>query len=204
MTAARGKLQEIPLFPLGAVLFPHSRMPLQVFEARYMDLVRHCMREGTGFGIVLINDGSEIYEPTNWQEPELMSIGCYAHIVDWDALPHGSLGLTVEGSGKFRLYSTRTDDHHQMYGMVEWILPEDDAPVPDSHASYHELLVKLLEHPQLKRLNIETRGESALHLGNQLAQMLPIPEHDKQFLLEIERPLERLDAIAHHINRLES
>lgn len=195
---------EIPLFPLGAVLFPHSRIPLQVFESRYVDMVRACMKQGTGFGIVLINSGSEVFEPGYWAEPELMSVGCYAHIVDWDALPHGRLGLTVEGEGKFLLKTTRVDEQHLMHGRVEWLPPEQDTPLLERHASYHDLLLKLLEHPELKRLNIDTRADSTLRLGSQLAQILPIAETDKQFLLEIAQPLERLEAIAHHIARLES
>ena len=51
--------EQIPLFPLNTVLFPGGPLPLRIFEARYIDLVRRCLREGTGFGVVLITEGEE-------------------------------------------------------------------------------------------------------------------------------------------------
>src|SRR4051812_50170119 len=49
----------IPLFPLHTVLFPGGPLPLRIFETRYVDMVRRCMREATPFGVVLIEDGDE-------------------------------------------------------------------------------------------------------------------------------------------------
>ena len=54
-----GWLEDVPLFPLGTVLFPGGPLPLRIFEARYIDLVRRCMREDSGFGVVLLTDGAE-------------------------------------------------------------------------------------------------------------------------------------------------
>ncbi|MGB1335305.1 MAG: LON peptidase substrate-binding domain-containing protein, partial [Luminiphilus sp.] len=51
-------MTDIPLFPLGTVLFPSGRLPLQIFERRYVDMISKCMREGTGFGVVWIRRGS--------------------------------------------------------------------------------------------------------------------------------------------------
>ena len=52
-------MQNIPLFPLHTVLYPHGRMPLQIFEPRYLDLVSECMKTDTGFGVCLIKQGAE-------------------------------------------------------------------------------------------------------------------------------------------------
>ena len=52
--------EELPLFPLSAVLLPGGRLPLQIFEPRYLDLVSHCMKTDSGFGIVRITSGHEV------------------------------------------------------------------------------------------------------------------------------------------------
>ena len=54
---------EIPVFPLSSVLFPTGRLPLQIFEQRYLDLVRDCLKQDTGFGMVWITEGEEVAQP---------------------------------------------------------------------------------------------------------------------------------------------
>ena len=56
-------LIDIPLFPLSAVLFPGGLLNLRIFEQRYLDLVRDCSRNGSGFGVCLILEGREVGEP---------------------------------------------------------------------------------------------------------------------------------------------
>ena len=51
--------REIPLFPLGAVLLCGGKLPLRIFEPRYLDLVGRCLKTDTGFGVVLIRAGRE-------------------------------------------------------------------------------------------------------------------------------------------------
>ena len=50
----------LPLFPLKTVLFPDGVLPLKVFEARYVDMVRECMKSDAPFGVVLIRSGQEV------------------------------------------------------------------------------------------------------------------------------------------------
>ena len=47
-------IRDIPLFPLHTVLFPGGLLPLRVFEARYLDMVRYCLRQDLPFGVCLI------------------------------------------------------------------------------------------------------------------------------------------------------
>jgi Lon protease-like protein len=81
-------VSELPLFPLSAVLLPFGRMPLQIFEPRYVDLVRDCMRTSSPFGVVWIRRGAEVVQPGR-KAPELGDYGTCARIVDWDQLPNG-------------------------------------------------------------------------------------------------------------------
>ena len=79
--------QEIPLFPLRSVLFPRGKLSLQIFERRYIDLVSQSLRDGSGFGVILLKDGDEVIKPGGNQE--LHPVGTYARIVDWDQLDNG-------------------------------------------------------------------------------------------------------------------
>ena len=94
---------DIPLFPLGTVLLPHGRLPLQIFERRYIDMVAKCMREQTGFGVVWLRQGSEVDEEGVSSALQIGDYGTLAHIVDWDQLPNGLLGITIEGSQRFHI-----------------------------------------------------------------------------------------------------
>jgi len=93
---------EIPLFPLNAVLFPGGSLPLRIFEARYIDLVRNCMRSGDGFGIVLIVEGPEAGGPA-----QTCDVGTYARIIDFSQQPDGLLGIHAVGERRFRIACRR-------------------------------------------------------------------------------------------------
>jgi uncharacterized protein len=85
------------------VLFPGGRLPLQIFEPRYMDMVVRCMREGSPFGVVLIRSGSDARLAPGSRQPEIFDVGTEAHIVDFNQLANGRLGIIVRGGRKFRV-----------------------------------------------------------------------------------------------------
>jgi len=59
----------LPLFPLQAVLLPGASIKLRVFERRYLDMVRECGRNGSGFGVCLILEGAETGAPAGSCQP---------------------------------------------------------------------------------------------------------------------------------------
>ncbi|HEY7377666.1 MAG TPA: LON peptidase substrate-binding domain-containing protein, partial [Steroidobacteraceae bacterium] len=97
-------IEEIALFPLNTVLFPGGPLPLRIFEPRYIDMVRRCLREQRGFGVVLIRSGNEV------GPAEFESVGTLARIVDFHALSDGLLGLVNVGERRFRVISRRRQD----------------------------------------------------------------------------------------------
>lgn len=188
---------EIPIFPLSFVLFPSGRMPLQIFEQRYLDLVKRCMKEDSGFGIVKIAEGSEVSRPGH-RDLLLGQVGTYAQIVDWDSLPNGLLGITVQGTQSFVVNSTRIQPDHLMLADVDFI--PDAEPVAAEELREHllDILNALLQHPHARGLAVDFDGEDSAQIGNVLAQLLPVPEELKYELLCIDEPelrLERLDEI---------
>lgn len=188
-------MTELPLFPLRSVLLPHGRMPLRIFEPRYVDLVRDCLKAETEFGVVWIREGGEVVVDAENTMPKLAQIGCTARIVDWDALANGRLGITIEGGSKFRILATQQRPNYLVVADVETLPEEEALAVPDHAVDMIELLRQLIEHPLVVRLKLEPQTEDAGSLTNQLAQLLPIPEPEKFALLAESDPLRRLDRL---------
>ncbi|TGD70919.1 ATP-dependent protease [Mangrovimicrobium sediminis] len=172
----------VPLFPLGAVLFPGGRLPLRIFEQRYLNLVRESMRSGEPFGVVWIRRGSEVVERGR-AAPELGNWGTLAHIVDWDQLPDGLLGITIRGGQRFDLRQTQV----QADGLVTGELDLRPAPPPAAAGEEWQTMVDLLRglqsHPHVERMQLEVDYSDAWQVGWTLAQLLPLPEHLKYELL---------------------
>lgn len=193
---------EIPLFPLSSVLFPHGRMPLQIFEQRYLDLVRDCMRRGSGFGVVWIRRGSEVAQRGKTVH-ELADLGTLARIVDWDQLPNGLLGITIEGERRFRLSNTRVAGNGLVWGEVELLPAPERSPLPPQWHSLQEVLADLGRHPEVQRLGLQVESDDAWEVGYRLAQLLPLEESLKYGLLVADDSgplLDQLDLILSHIS----
>jgi Lon protease-like protein len=185
-------VSEIPLFPLNLVLFPDGPLPLRIFETRYYDMVRRCMREGHGFGVVLIREGREV----GLADADLYEVGTMAEITDFHQLQDGLLGLSCVGRQRFRIIERRRQADGLHLGEVEWLNIEPSLAVPVRHQRLSTLLGTVL--PQLGEVysNIDMRLDDAAWVGHRLAEILPIPLGDKQSYLEIDDPVERLDRLA--------
>lgn len=183
-------MTDIALFPLNVVLYPAGPLPLRIFETRYVDMVRSCMRENRGFGVVLIRAGAET------GPAETADVGTLANIVDFHQLPDGLLGLSCVGQQRFRIQSRRRQADGLNIGEVEWLPPDPVVGVPERHAQLAELLHNVL--PQLGEVytDIEMRLDDAAWVGNRLAEILPLEAADKQYCLELTDPVRRLDMLA--------
>ena len=177
----------IPLFPLNAVLFPDGRLPLRVFEARYMDMTRDCMRHATPFGVCLIREGREVGKPAT-PEP----IGCLANIIDWDMQQLGMLHLQTRGGQRFHIISSEASAQGLLYAEVELIAPEAPVPVPEAQAGCVRLLNMVVNEQGAEVFHAPHRMQDADWVGCRLAEILPIPLPAKQKLLELTDSLERL------------
>ncbi len=106
-------MQVLPLFPLGVVLFPGTKMPLHIFEPRYQALVRDCLAEGSLFAVVALKGGSET-------DPEAVcyEVGTLAKIERVVRLPRGRLNLTVSGQTRFQTVR-RVDGRPYLRAEVE-------------------------------------------------------------------------------------
>lgn len=182
--------QSIALFPLNVVLFPEGPLPLRIFETRYVDMVRRCMRADQRFGVALIREGSEV------GPADTFDVGTMAKIVDFHQLSDGFLGLSCVGEQRFRILSrSRQTDGLNLAG-IESLAREAKTAVPERHARLAELLKTVL--PQLGEVyaGIEMRLDDAVWVGYRLAEILPIAAAEKQFCLELNDPIQRLDVLS--------
>ncbi len=192
---------EIALFPLGTVLMPGGRLSLQIFEQRYISLVRSALKNETQFGIVLLTEGGEVNRPGT--VPRFEEVAVSAKIVDWDALPNGLLGIVVEGQSRFSISASRQQSDGLWQAQAEFWPEEDSVSLPEDRSDWTALLQQLADHPHVKRLGVEVETEDASLLSNQLAQLLPIPERERYDLLVLTDPLDRLDAIHELLSQYE-
>ena len=182
-------MNSIALFPLNIVLFPDGPLPLRIFETRYVDMVRRCMRETQTFGVVLIREGNEV------GPAETFDVGTLAKIVDFHQLSDGLLGLSCLGQQRFRIRTRSRQTDGLNLAEVDWLAPEPKVAVPSRHARLPALLKSVL--PQLGGVyeGFEMHLDDAAWVGHRLAEILPMPPADKQTYLELDDPVQRLDAL---------
>lgn len=193
-------IAELPLFPLGTVLFQGGNLQLQIFEPRYLAMVSRCMRESSPFGVVLIRRGSDTWRAGG--VPELFDIGTEARIVDFNQLDNGRLGITVRGSRKFRVKGTFEQDDHLLIGKVTYLPDEPVMAVGREHQDLVDLLSELLTHDGVQKLNLEIDLDDARSVGWRLSELLPIEPEIKQSLLQLQLPRERLQELTRLVNKL--
>lgn len=189
----------LPLFPLNTVLFPGCNLDLQIFEARYLDMIGRCMKQGGGFGVVCILDGHEV-----GVAPEGFAlVGCEAHITDFQQQDNGLLGIRVQGGRRFTVLRTEVQRDQLILADVDWLDDEPEQPLQDEDADLVALLKALAEHPMVEALDMGTEALGQQSLANQLAYLLPFAEEDKIDLLQLDDPQQRLDAIQALLDELQ-
>ena len=184
---SRPILQEIPLFPLGTVLFPGGPLPLRIFETRYIDLVSRCLRDGSGFGVVLIREGAEAGGPAL-----TFDVGTYARIVDFSRQDDGLLGIRAQGERRFRIVERRRARDGLNLADVEWLSEDPAVPLPAEFADLAPALEAVLDQVGEPYASLERRLDDAAWVAGRLAEIVPIPPAHKQHCLELDDPVERL------------
>lgn len=177
----------LPLFPLSMTLFPGGRLPLQVFETRYLDMVKDCMKMESGFVIVSIRQGHEVGEA-----PDVYDVGTYAEIIDWNTLPNGLLGITIEGKYRVKLSDFSENKQHLMQATTENIEHEQSVLIPEKYTHFIDILKSIKNNPVVQSLNININYRCAFEVSARLTELLPFDVEDKQSLLELQDPIERL------------
>ncbi len=196
-------IRDLAIFPLGTVLFPGGVLPLRVFEARYLDLVRECTAADSPFGVCLITEGSEVGEAARHEE-----IGCTARIVDFDTDGAGVLTLRAIGGQRFRVLERRVRDDRQVRADVALIEPDAPATIPGEFTACVSLLRRVVDDlaarepdPMRRMIAAPHDFDSAAWVGNRLCEFLPIPPRARQKLMALDDALIRLSLIQQYLRQ---
>ncbi len=181
----------LPLFPLNTVLFPGGPLPLRIFEARYVDMVRRCLKAKSPFGVVLILEGAEAGAVT-----EVAGIGTSARVVDFDTLPDGLLGITCLGEQRFRVLSRSQQGDGLHVGEVEYLPGDAPCGLPEGLAHLGALLREVLPKLGGVYAHVESHYEDAGWVSNRWAEILPLTAVQRLELLTLDDPLARLGQVA--------
>ena len=185
----RSLVDSLPLFPLNTVLFPGGRLPLRIFEQRYMDMAKACLKHGSPFGVCLIREGSEVGEPAAPAE-----VGTLARIATWDMPQLGVLQVVALGAQRFRIRARRVEAGGLARGDVELLDADQDAGIPEDCAKCVKILQRVIgEQPEL--FEPPHRLDSSSWVGARLAELLPLPLSAKQELLELTDARARLETL---------
>jgi hypothetical protein len=173
----------IPVFPLsGALLLPRGRLPLNIFEPRYLAMVDTALRTTRVIGMI---------QPVNEEDrrPKLYPVGCLGRITDWSDTGEGRFFITLSGVIRFRIAqelktSTPYREVEPDFAPYEGDLKDADE---DSYVDRKRLAVCLKAYMQQKRIEADLSlidrapGETLI---NSLSMICPFAPGEKQALLE--------------------
>jgi Lon protease-like protein len=177
----------VPIFPLNTVLFPGAVLPLRIFETRYMDMAKECLRSSSVFGVCLIREGAEVGAPA---VPE--PIGCLARIGECDMEELGILKVRAEGLERFRIVSRDVNKQGLVVGEIERIASESDGADAQGLPECADFLRKVIAGIGPGRFNEPFEFDDATWVSFRLAEILPLRNDVKQRLLELTDPVLRL------------
>lgn len=188
-----------PLFPLTVNVLPGALLPLQIFEPRYIDMVKTCLANSEGFCIVL---SKQDYQENN-DLPSHHEIATYVEIIDFNQLDNGLLGITVQGKHKIIIGDTWKQPDNLLLGKVS--KEKEDEKDFSEDARYSDMwgmVEEITNHPEIKKLNLELNLKSSSSVCYILASVLPLTPLEKQKILELDSSEKKLDHLKEIIKKL--
>ncbi len=158
------------------------------------------MKQQTGFVTVLISEGKEV-----GSTPKIYCTGCYVDIIDWDALPNGLLGISIQAKHRVRLSNSSVRDDGLLLAEASPFKStlDNNPPLPEAFKPLSETLKQLLKHPFAAPYKDRVDFTNTADICYRLSELLPISNKQKQLLLETETTEQMLDLLALHINALQ-
>lgn len=185
---------EIPMFPLGTVLFPHAVLPLHVFEPRYRALVADCLAGDARFGVVLIERGHEV-----GGGDARFGLGTVTQIVQASETPDGRWALVTVGTQRVRVHEWLPDDPYPRAVVVPRPDPAPTRDAPEAVADARAALVRV--HALRAELGLPAhtgdllREDDVVRLSYEAAILAPLGPLDAHALLDLDDPVERLERV---------
>ena len=209
-------LNSLPLFPLGTVLFPGGLLPLQIFEVRYLDMIKKCHKAGAPFGVVSLSLGSEVRKPASSQQPSgdgfanevFHHVGTLATIAEMTSPQPGLLVIRCVGTQRFEITHSEKLKHGLWVASVTRLDDDQIVQIPDDLTDVANALGKLIHSLQARGVPTEQMpllepfalGDCGW-VANRWCELLPIPPELKQRLMSLDNPLLRLELVSDILER---
>ena len=203
MTAGSPAELLLPLFPLpNLVFFPHTRLPLHIFEPRYRQLIQDTMEGDQRFGIVLLSPG---WEKDYYGAPPVYACGTVGTIEQAVPLEDGRFNILVRGDVRFRIVD---EPSHVPYRTARVVAaPEPERTNEETYAqrtSLAELSRQYLQYLPNQIAVPEIDTASIDSLTNALIMSLNLDIEEKQRLLEVDDLVQRAEQVGSELqNRIE-
>jgi hypothetical protein len=194
------EINTYPVFPLSINVLPGAYLPLQIFEPRYLDMVKNSLAREEGFCIALTKNDEKAYTE---ELLNLHEVGTYVEIVDFNQLKNGLLGITVKGLNKVKILDRWKQDDELLLAKISKLkeLGEDFSEDP-TYKEIWSMLIEISDHPEVKKLNLEIDLKNAINVSYILGSLLPLTPEEKQTMLELESSTEKLDYLQSVIKKL--
>jgi len=199
MTDSTSTFRKIPLFPLGTVLFPDGVIALKIFEARYLDMIKQCLREKTEFGVVSIIKNQDVSEED--VSLSFSKIGTLAQIEDFDPIQPALYMTKSFGTQRFKLLNCKQESSGLWIGEVTLLDNDPLTSISQEHHKVAKLLDEIISVIQSENLLGDApfkkpyKVDDCGWVSNRLAELLPISLAQKNHLLAQTNPRIRLDLI---------
>ena len=197
----------IPLFPLSQGIFPDGLLALQIFEVRYLDLIKRCQQQQLPFGVAWIKEGSEVQVPG--QVPSLHHVGCMAHIREFEQVQPTFYRIVCQGGLRFELHDVQPGPYGVWQGSVSYLPQDPEVELPASLQAHADRLGKVIASAQkqgvIDKLPIFAPYllDQCGWLANRFAEALPISALIKLQLLSEQDPLKRMEEVSRLLQELE-
>ncbi len=193
--------KECPLFPLNINVLPGGFLPLQIFETRYIDMVKDRLNNESGFCIVLLHPKTKI--PSKKINPTHYLIGTFVEIVDFNKLENGLLGITVKGQYRVEVLETWEKEDGLIIGNIIETGEEDESvSLEPKYENIWSTLKQICEHPEIKKLNLEIDFGCSTSVIYNLASLLPLTAPERQMILESKSNIARLNNLNQIVKKL--
>jgi len=193
-------MTSIPLFPLNTVLYPDGYLPLQIFEVRYLDMIRNCINGEQPFGVVQLLAGAEVRKPG--QQEALAPVGTLARVMDWSAPLSGLLQIKCMGTQRFRVLSSEQLKHGLWMAEIDMLAQDLPVPIPPEQQNVADALGALIRTLQEEKIPLDQmplqppyRLDESGWVANRWCELLSLTPLQKQLLLSQDNAVLRLELV---------
>jgi uncharacterized protein len=195
----------VPLFPLSTVLYPQGVLNLQIFELRYLELMKKCLQDETPFGVVSLLDGDEVRRPD--EKIQMALIGTLVEIEHHEFMTPSLMQVSTIGTQRFKLLDTRQEKNGLWMGEIQTMPNDPVVEIPDYLQGSANALANFINSLDEKGITEEQlpfrppyRLMDSGWVSNRWCEMLPMEKSTKLQLLALDNPLLRLELIDDHLH----